>query len=243
MLFEWTSILKVNFFLLKFVGLWPEGNRYKFNLYLLWAFIALILLQCGHVLTMACTLYFELEDIDNLTDTACLFNSELLVVWKMINFAQNREVFKQLLLTVEQPMFQPKNTKQIESILPNIQEWKYMRALFGACCLSCIFFFSFLPIFAKSYNKRTLPFMIWYPFDSTKSPFYEICYAYQIASITSIAIVAFNVDTLIGALNMYIGTQCDLLCDNLRTLKSNKTGKTINQKFIDCIIHHKNIVR
>ncbi|RZC18441.1 odorant receptor 49b-like [Asbolus verrucosus] len=47
-----------------------------------------------------------------------------------------------------------------------------------------------------------------------------------------------NTDTLIAALMMYIATQCDILCDDLKNL-----CQDFDRKLINCVKHHRDIVR
>ncbi|RZC41867.1 7tm 6 domain containing protein, partial [Asbolus verrucosus] len=96
----------------------------------------------------------------------------------------------------------------------------------------------------KWVKDSRLPFLAWYPYNSKVSPFYEITYVYQIVSISFIAIANSNIDTLIAALNMYIGAQFDILCDDLRNLQdlTQSASLSFNEKLTDCIQHHKKIL-
>ncbi|RZC36703.1 7tm 6 domain containing protein, partial [Asbolus verrucosus] len=82
-----------------------------------------------------------------------------------------------------------------------------------------------------------LPFSAWYPYDTKISPLYEITYLYQIIGIWFLTVGAVNMDTLIAALMMYIATQCDILCDDLKNLHHD-----FDRKLINCVKHHREIV-
>jgi hypothetical protein len=48
--------------------------------------------------------------------------------------------------------------------------------------------------------------------------FMKITYFYQVFSVCFLAITSLNVDTVIAALMVFVMSQCDILCDNLRNL-------------------------
>ncbi|XP_064215780.1 LOW QUALITY PROTEIN: odorant receptor 46a-like [Tribolium castaneum] len=170
-----------------------------------------------------------------------ILNIEFMTAWKALNFALNRKKFMQLLDAIDKTTFQPRNGKQVTLVLRNIDGWKVMFKMFGISLGLSFIFTGLLPIFSKTYKDRKLPMEAWYPFDSTKSPFYQLCYVYQMAAVAVAVMVILNVDTLVAAMNICIGLQCDLLCDNLRNLHTN-TSKSMNQKLIECIKHHQNII-
>nr|XP_015838114.1 PREDICTED: odorant receptor Or1-like [Tribolium castaneum] len=222
MLLKWSSVIEFNLFLLKWIGLWP-GEDYQLNMYSFYGFSVIILILCGHTLSTGLTLILDSGDIDTFTETMFILNIEFMTAWKALNFALNRKKFMQLLDAIDKTTFQPRNGKQVTLVLRNIDGWKVMFKI-------------------KTYKDRKLPMEAWYPFDSTKSPFYQLCYVYQMAAVAVAVMVILNVDTLVAAMNICIGLQCDLLCDNLRNLHTN-TSKSMNQKLIECIKHHQNIIR
>jgi hypothetical protein len=102
-----------------------------------------------------------------------------------------------------------------------------------AFCLSVWCSFPFLD------EKKQLPFACWYPFGTETSPKYEITYLHQVVSICCLATANLGLDTLISALMMFVGGQCDILCDNLRSLRVDN----FCIEFVKCVKHHKDILR
>ncbi|RZC37653.1 7tm 6 domain containing protein [Asbolus verrucosus] len=100
-------------------------------------------------------------------------------------------------------------------------------------------FWSVFPVMDNSIADYPLPYFAWYPYDTKTSPFYEVTYAYQIMCTFFTAMTSVCIDTLIASLNMYVGTQFDLLCDDLRNLRDEED---VNKKLISCIKHHKEIL-
>ncbi|RZC36613.1 7tm 6 domain containing protein, partial [Asbolus verrucosus] len=153
-------------------------------------------------------------------------------------------ILKQLMVTLNSDIFQPKSTKQRILVEPSLSFWKTIYKIFWSMAVSALFFWSVFPILDKSVKDYRLPFLAWYPYNTKVSPSYEITYVYQIASISFIAVVNSNIDTLIAALNMYIGTQFDILCDDFRNFHnfSQCAAISVNDKFINCLLHHKKIL-
>ncbi|RZC34801.1 7tm 6 domain containing protein [Asbolus verrucosus] len=90
------------------------------------------------------------------------------------------------------------------------------------------------------------PLPAWYPYNTKQSPIYEITYAYQAVSTWILVSTDVNIDMFLAALMMYVGAQCNILCDNLRNLKNCYTENgwfDFNDNLIGCIKHHKEILR
>ena len=87
--------------------------------------------------------------------------------------------------------------------------------------------------------------MAWYPYNAKVSPWYECTYFYQVATFGYVTPVGTNMDTLMAALMMYIGAQCDILCDKLRNLKilATESGTNVNRVIIHCVQHHRQIIQ
>ncbi|RZB40789.1 7tm 6 domain containing protein [Asbolus verrucosus] len=106
-----------------------------------------------------------------------------------------------------------------------------------------MFFWSTYPIFDNSVKKYRLPFLAWYPYNTKISPYYEITYVYQVFGIIFLATTAVSVDNLIAALNVYIGAQFDILCDDVLHLYDVTNEITnFSEKLIKCVMHHQLIL-
>ena len=235
--FEWKSTINLNIKILKLVGLWPPGDEsYKKNFYTLYSATILIVFVCGHNFFQAVNLFFILDDFDSFTASIFVTLSTLASVLKSYSLVQNMSSLKHLFVTIRDQMFLPKNQEQIMLIKFGMRIWKSVFLLINFVAGNCVLFWTAFPILdGASYR---LPFLAWYPFRTTVSPNYELVYLYQVAAIAVIAMVNVNIDSLIGALNMIIGAQCDILCDNLKNLNTDN----FEQDFIRCIRHHKAIV-
>ncbi|RZC42780.1 7tm 6 domain containing protein, partial [Asbolus verrucosus] len=97
-----------------------------------------------------------------------------------------------------------------------------------------------LPLMNKS-KQFQLPLPFWYPYDKKASPFYEITYVHQIISFFYTVIAVYNIDMLTSALMVFIGAQCDILCDDLRNLHGNRSN-IFSENLKKSIKHHQEIL-
>ncbi|RZC36253.1 7tm 6 domain containing protein [Asbolus verrucosus] len=242
--FDWTVTIRPNMFILKLVGLWPEGNEsYKFNLYTFYAIFCITIFVYGHNFTQALNILFVINDLEAVIGTIYISLTLSLAVIKTYYIIRNMKTLKQLMIIINSDIFQPKSEKQKKLVKSNLSEWKRFYVIFMTNCWNAVLLFSTFPILDKSVKEYRLPFMAWYPYNTKVSPSYEITYVYQCISLLFIATTNINIDTLIAALNMYIGAQCDILCDDLQNLQNDDPSSDIDEGLMKCITHHKKIMK
>ncbi|KAJ3663562.1 hypothetical protein Zmor_007813 [Zophobas morio] len=240
--FDWKKPIKANIFKLRILGLWPDGDdTYKVNLYTVWATICLLVFNLGPNIFQTANIYFISDDLEAVISNIFVMLSEFLSIIKAYYVVQNMRILKGLMVTLNCDLFQPRNAKQVKMVQPSIEFWKTNYVLYWSVTLGAVFFLSFYPILDKSGKEHQLPFMAWYPFDTTVSPVFEITYLYQIFGVTCSAATALCVDCLIAALHVYIGAQFDILSDNVEHLHDDSGD--FDRKLIECVKHHKEIVR
>ncbi|KAJ3663574.1 hypothetical protein Zmor_007823 [Zophobas morio] len=235
--FEWKSAVNLNIVALKIIGLWPQGDEtYKKNFYTLYSATILVVFVCAHNFFQTVNIFLILDDFDAFTETIFVTLSFIGAVVKAYSLIQNMDTLKGLFVTIRSEMFVPKNQQQINLIQPGIKVWKTICIALNFMGGNCAVFWSTYPLLDKADYR--LPFLAWYPFPTTVSPNYELTYLYQVVCIWFIVLYNANIDSLIAALNMIIGAQCDILCDNLRNLD----GDNIEEDFQKCVEHHKAIL-
>ncbi|XP_063926025.1 odorant receptor 4-like [Zophobas morio] len=231
--FDWKLTIKANIIMLKMVGLWPAGDEtYKFNIYTLYTTVSILAFVYGHNFFQAFNIIFILDDIEALTATIFVLLTDMLAIMKSYYLIQNIKIIKQLMVTLNSEMFQPKNLRQKDMIEPSLNSWKMVYTVFSSMAYSTLFFWGTFPFLDNLVQQHQLPFLAWYPWNAKVSPLYEITYAYQMASVSFICILNLNIDTLIAALNMYTGAQCDILCDDLRHIHE---FADINARLKSCV--------
>lgn len=239
--FDFVTSLQTNLFCLRWVGTWPLSPSYKSDFYTVYAIISITVCMFGHNFFQTVNIYFIFNDLNTLTSVIFVALTDLVAILKSLLFIFNIRRLKQLLLVdVRQNLFQPRNHKQKILVEKRVNFWKRIYLVFSGLGMTTMFFWAVFPILDGSVQEYRLPFLAWYPYKVTKSPFYEITYFYQIVCVFFIVIVNMNTDMLLVALMNFLGVQCDLLCDNLRNAHF---SKNVSLEFLRCVRHHVNILR
>ena len=241
--YDWKETIKGNLFMLKILGLWPAGVTYNLDLYSTYACVSTLVLTCGHNFFQIINIYFIFPDLAAIADTIFVTLSEILAAMKTYHVLQNMQVLKKLMLDINEDYFQPRNSAQIKMIESSLNFWKKTSTIFWSMGSGAVFFWAVYPILDGSVKENRLPFLAWYPYNTTISPLYEITYVYQIISVAFIASTSLAVGTLIAALNVFIGAQCDILCDNLKYSVKGRSVNNSRKTLLCCIKHHKRILR
>ena len=239
--FSWKHTIKTNILMLQLVGLWPKGDEiYKRDTYSLYAIISTIVIMGGHNFFQIINIFFVYKNLEALAGTIFITVTDVLASMKVYFFIRNVRLLKELMTTLNSKIFQPKNSNQIFMVRPALSSWKFMYVTFWIMAGSTVSMWSIFPFLDNSVKEKRLPFAAWYPHNTKISPFYEITYLYQVVGIWYLTVANLNMDTMIAALMMCVGAQCDILCDNLRNLDSESS---FNQTIIDCVRHHRLVVR
>lgn len=236
--FNWLVTIKNCLFALKCTGVWPnERKAYSLNLYTLYAIIALTIFIVADTIFQSIMIYFIINDLAALAASIYILPSKLGTIFKIFIFTSNIQTVQQLTEEVNSDVFQPVTEKQKLLIENNLWAWSLVfKIMWMSTGVGLIFYF-FFPLLDKTENHKLL-FPSWYPFDSKKSPFYEITYVYQALSLIYVASVNTNIDMFLSALNMYIGCQFDLLSNNLQNLEIKN-----ERNIIKIFRHHQHILK
>ncbi|KAJ3663355.1 hypothetical protein Zmor_007641 [Zophobas morio] len=234
--FVWQITIKVNIFVLRLIGLWPKGrDNYKIDSYTLYSLLLLIFFMTMHDAVLTYTLLQVYTNLEALTEVIFMYGLETLLIFKVCCFMKNMTSVKEIMHHLNDDLFQPKNPQQIILVHPGLKEWKITYTIFSTSMVANIFFWTFYPILDGSVKERRLPFLALYPYDFKKSPFYQLTYLHQIISVSLMAIAAINIDMFLGAVMAYIGSQCELICDNLKNIQEYNFAET----FLKCVRQYK----
>ncbi|KAJ3663624.1 hypothetical protein Zmor_007867 [Zophobas morio] len=241
--YDWKGNFDINVRFLRKMGLWPEGDgTYKPGLYTLYAAFMVTLFPTSHILSELIDIYFVRDNLEAVVGIIYVTLIEIMA-WIKIYFVITRiQVLKERMENLKADWFQPKDRDQFLMIEPSINFWKVVYKILLVACFACNFFW-LIPLLTRRSGDKNLPFLVWYPFDCSKSPYFDIMYVYQICSTSYCTLVHTNVDTLISGFNVYIGCQLDMLSDNLRDMEKCGNDKfNVGDDLINCVIYHKQIL-
>ncbi|RZC42583.1 7tm 6 domain containing protein, partial [Asbolus verrucosus] len=237
--FDWKLTIRINILMLKSVGLWPKGNEiYKPNLYMLYAIISVVIIMGGHNFFQLMNIFFVYNDLEALAESMFITATDSLISVKLCFFILNIRTLKELMMSLNSVIFQPKSVQQVELVWPRLNIWKKTYVIYWILVGTTVCVWAIFPFLSNSVKDYRLPFSAWYPYDTKISPFYEITYFYQVLGMSFRTVAALNMDTMIAALMMYTATQCDILCDDLKNLQ-----KDFSEIFKGRVKHHQEIVR
>ncbi|RZC35601.1 7tm 6 domain containing protein, partial [Asbolus verrucosus] len=237
--FYWELVIRTNLQMLHSVGLWPKNDEiYKLDLYSFYAAFSVIIIMIGHNFFQLMYVFSVYKNLEALTEMMVITATDFLITIKLCFFLLNMRKVKELMITLNSVLFQPKSF-QLDLIRPHLNIWKKTYIGYWMLVGSAVVAMVIFPFVDNSFKDHRLPFLTWYPFDATISPVYEIIYIYQVVGVSFRTVAVVNMDTLIAALMVYITTQCDILCDNLRNIDKN----FYETLFIKCIRHHQEVVR
>lgn len=239
--FDWEERIKMNVLILHYLGLWPKGENYEYNFYLFYVCLLCVFIYISHCVFHAINIYFMKSNLVALTGVIYSLIPEITATCKVLYMVRNGKVLKKLLNVLKRIIFLPRNERQILSINKSLNLWKFVYGYFFLMCLLTNIVWGILPFLNKSGEKQ-LPFMAWYPWDYTVSPYYELTFVHQILGGTLLTVNALSFDGIVAALNIFNGNQFDILSDNLRNLQIDGLD-TVKEKLRNCIEHHIQILK
>ncbi|XP_063925631.1 putative odorant receptor 71a [Zophobas morio] len=239
--FDWKIIVRANLFILNLVGLWPKsGKGYSLNLYTLYALVVNTTVDAHNVFQAAyiCAIY---KDLQAIIAIIFILVTEADASIKIFYFVRRISLVQSLLKELENDEFQPRNSQQREMVQRTLNPWMLIYRTFWITTGTDLCFLFIFPIMDGSHKDYRLPFWAWYPFDTKRSPNYEVTYIYQVLCTWFLASCNIIMDTMFAALMTYIMAQCDILSDDLRNLADG--DDSYNVKIVKCVQHHKKILR
>ncbi|RZC34832.1 7tm 6 domain containing protein, partial [Asbolus verrucosus] len=236
--FDWKMIFKLNLFSLWVVGLWPKGDAYTFNIYTVYAAVSISFFISAFGILATINAFKINSDMDDSEEVIVFFALEVLINIKVFMFIKNLRLMKQIMTTLSNDMFQPKCLKQVLLIEPALNIWRIIYNILIAIGGPTITLRMLYPFLTKS---RVLPLPAWYPYNIQISPLYEISFLHQFVTVLYSVVALYNIDMFIIALLVFVGAQCDIICDDLRNLNE-KNFEIFNNKLIKFVKYHQEIV-
>lgn len=245
--FEWTKIIETNTKFMKIIGIWPKESFFTWNFYNFYAHFTVTFLLILHILLLTIKLILISDDIQLFLSALTMVMQLYHLLIKFLYFILKFPVLKKIFETLENHiLFQPKNNEQKTELESKLGLVKKYYVSFYSMAIVAVSLMILYPIFdgLMGGGERQLLLLCWFPFDSMKSPYFELTYFYQSVSIIYACIMVLQIDTFVTLLMTYIGLQCDLLCENLKNvgyISPKPEWYSSEEEFKKCIKHHQGI--
>lgn len=207
--FRMPNVLRRNFLLLRYVGLWPYERRYFMrNNYTYFSLSILMLFLVPDYLLVLLTVFFCDGDLEQLSNSMTYVAQRSITMVQIIFFLRKMAVTKTIMEQLNKDLIQPKTVEEKMVVINSLKSYFFItNSYFTFCCVTCIGYF-FLPILL---GERKYPFDIWHPLQELRSPWFEIVYIHQVLAVWFNHLMHTGIDMLCAGLMATIGSQCDLL--------------------------------
>lgn len=240
---NWSLCLCLN--LLKLVGfLVPRkfndlDNMFALAYWFFWfMFIAgiYIIIQIGELIQVW-------GDLPLMISTSFLLFTNMAFGTKIVNVLLRKEDIQRLIDQVEEELTN-EDRKEGKTIIKNCDK-ETTRTFYVYMWLSGVTVFGW----ASSADKGQLPLNAWYPYDTSKSPAYELTYFHQVAAVVTGATLNVCLDTLVTSLIALCRCRLKLLALSLKTLGDDlrldrkniftaEQEKVMVHRLRDCVLQH-----
>lgn len=215
---DYREIVRMNFSALRILGVYSPKNESKW--YKLYSFSVTALLFFVYMLSEIINIILAIPDVEEITDSSFLLLTHLVMLVKLCFLVKNESKLATMVEKLNDKRCKPRNLKQENMGKQSIRNSKITFVGCVFMCGSTIFFWALVPLMDQHSKPKSLPLKAWYPFDTKKSPVYELTYAYQIAAVMYGATVNTCFDTASSAGFMsYVCTNLDMLNDTLSHLR------------------------
>lgn len=219
---------------------------------------------CCTMIAYMCTeiayLIFVIGQLEEMANGLFLLLTHAAQIVKIIIFIARKEKIYGLLDCLEEKIFKPKNSRQIEKAMKIVHYTNVVAKIFLIMVVCTVSLWCLFPLFDNN-TKKQLPLRAWFPFDVARSPQYEAVYIYQIITVMLCGCANAAMDTIAATFISQIGIQLDILDDSILhlkesaevqlqrkvTAKENCISREIETKMteivVDCVKHHLKLLR
>lgn len=237
------EVVNLNVRIIEFFGyLCPENqSRLKKILYSVYAIIFVGFIFITYILSELCNMIAVFGDIEKMTGASFLLLTHLVHTSKLYVFVTKSKRVHNLINSVNRNEFKPKNKKQYNILLNDIKVSKATTKIFLIMGFATCTLWGVFPFLDADENrdKIRLPLSGWYPFDVSKSPVFEIIYAYQTIGALINGLANISMDTFLAGIIMVISGQLKVLNNAFQVINK------CNEKdfLIKNIIHYKQVIQ
>lgn len=219
---------------LKICGLWPIDTLKHPNIYRYYLWISFFMFTASSFIF--CVQNFE--NLEELASTSYITMSCSACLWKIVLFNRKLSEIKTIIQDLSQEQcFQSKNKKQEDILKMGVKISQFFVSVVCFVATNCLLMYALMPVITQ---QRILPYKAWIPYDLTSEKLYIATYLWQNYIVFLISYVTCCVDSIFAILMLYIGLQCQIICDKIENLYQNTTD--LKQDLINCILHYQKVV-
>ncbi|XP_073956091.1 odorant receptor Or1-like [Choristoneura fumiferana] len=229
---------------LKVFGFWvPDGlsweKRFLYNCY---AFISFMFLLGTYLIIQVVDMFMIWGNLPLMTGTAFLLFTNLAQATKIASVVVRRRTVGGIIADADQ-MLRGEEGRGREIVQSCNRETSLQQLLYF--CLTTVT----VAGWASSAEKNQLPLRAWYPYDTSKSPAYELTYVHQVVALFIAAYLNVGKDTLVTTLiaqcrcrlrllGLELRTLCDDLVPNEQGMLSSEQEKTVWSRLRNIVRQH-----
>lgn len=247
--------IKMHVSIMKYLIYWPPSyDRKIFNIaYKVYSFLMVTFFMVLFNIMEYVNLVMVSGDLDKMLAVSYLLVTNSTQLLQLVLYFYYSKDIQAMIDEMNDDVFQPKTEEDMVIIKKHIDGYTsvskfYMGVTVGACIL-----FGTFPIIDGKINQHELPFDYFYPYDTKQSPAYEMTFLYQTISMLYHGVTHVAQDSLYTGSMDFIGTQMDILANNLSKLEnvnimgikitSPQVDQLMNNNLIVCVQKHRSVLK
>lgn len=221
--------VKVSLSITRYIGTWPPILEPQRHFYLVYSAISFIFLLGIYLTVQIVNLIIIWGDVDRMVASAFLLMTNSVHAYKIFVILKHQKRIQALLDMVNGKMFTRDNNKY-ERLL-TWYAWQGIKhhifyQSFGTVAVFCWGFTPIADVIAG--NGRRLPMDAWYPYDTEKTPAFELTCAHQAIAVIIACFHNVGMDTLVTGLLNVACCQLEIVKRNIQALDYVNSQDNIN---------------
>ncbi|CAK1554513.1 unnamed protein product [Leptosia nina] len=242
--------LRMSLTWLRLMGLWsPDLVRgWKKILYGCHTMFIYMFVVGTFIVIQAVDLYTIWGDIQLMTASAFVLFTNLTHSTKILNLVVRADRIKDIVRNNDRVLRLQDTVKSKNVVKSSVSESNFYFLVYGLVTLFTILLWLFAA--ALEAQDKQLPMRAWYPFNTTKSPLYELAYTHQAVALFLSASMNASKDILVTTLIaqcrcrlQLISTALKSLCQDMHIENNRLTqgqGDIVNLRLKECVQEHQN---
>ncbi|XP_045447837.1 uncharacterized protein LOC123656176 [Melitaea cinxia] len=240
--------LRITLIVLMVAGVWgPNYKGFKKRLYNVYTFISIMIIVGVYIVIQFVDLVLVWGKLNLMTATLFLLFTNVSLLTKIVNAICKKEIIRIVLQEAHDELSNEQREVGKEIVKSCDVETTKQLMLYTALSYITIL------AFASSTEKNQLPLRAWYPYDTSKTPAYQLTYAHQSIALSCAAAINICLDTLVTSLisqcrcrlrliSLSLRTLCDDLEISYKGMMTDASSRTVNQRLRNCVLHHQAVL-